>query len=156
MDEWIKNSYYNEIKNNLKNYYNNKCSELNIKKEIILFYKSRNYQYNIDPIQPYYFDTFEKLNIFMQNNPLTIVTSNFYNSFKKKSYENNIPLDFSKRNNNINITLNGSSMDFKFKNNTIYSYNKNSLNIENDNIDNKEPIIESQINFLNNNNKLKQ
>ena len=44
-------------------------------------------------------------------------------------------------------------MDFKFKNNTIYSYNKNSLNIENDNIDNKETIIESQINFLNNNNK---
>ena len=125
MDEWIKNSYYNEIKNNLKNYYINNYFESNIRKEIILFYKSRNYQYNIDPIQPYYFDTFEKLNIFMQNNPLTIVTSNFFNSFKKKSYEIYIPLDFSKRNNNINITLNGSSRDFKFKNNTIYSYNKN-------------------------------
>ena len=77
------------------------------------------------------------------------MTSNFSNIFKKKSYENNInTLDFSKRNNNITIKLlNGSSMDFKFKNNTIYSYNKNSLNIENDNIDNKEPIIENQILF---------
>ena len=126
IEEWKTKIYYNDIK---EKYFKNHKSELNIKTKIIIFLKNLNYQYNISPIQSYTFDNLDNLEDFIHNNSLTIVTTNFFNKLKKKTYNNQF-VDFSIINNKITIYLNGSSLSFQLNNNNIYSYYNNFLNNE--------------------------